>query len=165
MAWEFLKRTTVGKSERKKELVLLRRILAITLVAALLPTLCLVPSADAKDGEEKEVVQLAEKARTSVARLGVGKDARVEVKLRDKTKLKGYVTQAGEDSFTVTDAKTGASRTVAYTDVSQVSRQGNGLSTRTKALIGAAVATGVVVTWLIVKPALCDGGAQSRGPC
>lgn len=108
---------------------------------------------------------MAEKARMDVARLGVGKEARVEVKLRDNTKLKGYVSEVGRDTFTVTDSKTGASRTLAYEDVSQVSRRGNGLSTRTKALIGAAVATGVVVTWLVVKPALCDGGAQSRGPC
>ncbi|HEV2707994.1 MAG TPA: hypothetical protein VGV59_18895 [Pyrinomonadaceae bacterium] len=142
---------------------MLRRILAITLVGLLLPMLCGVPSAAAKDGEE--VVQQTEKARSNVARLGVGKDARVEVKLRDNTKFKGYVSEVGRDTFAVTDEKTGASRTVAYADVAQVSRRGNGLSTRTKALIGAAVATGVVVTWLIVKPALCDGGAQSRGPC
>ncbi|HEX8851853.1 MAG TPA: hypothetical protein VF754_00120 [Pyrinomonadaceae bacterium] len=146
----------------KERTIVLKRILAITLVGALWPALFGVSSAAAKDIEE---AQMAEKARARVARIGVGRDARVEVKLRDKTKLKGYVSDAGADSFTVMDSKTGASRTLAYADVAQVSKQGNGLSTRTKAIIGAAVATGVVVTWLIVKPALCDGGAQQRGPC
>jgi hypothetical protein len=54
---------------------------------------------------------------------------------------------------------------VAYSDVKQVSKLGNGLSTMTKVLIGAAVVTGAVVGWVILKPALCDGGAQTRGPC
>jgi hypothetical protein len=115
--------------------------------------------------EAGEEAQLAAKARVNIAKLGVGKNARVEVKLRDNTKLKGYVSGAEADSFTVTDSKTGASRTVAYSEVTQVKKQGNGLSAMTKVLIGAAVVTGVVVTLLIVKPALCDGGAQSRGPC
>ena len=35
----------------------------------------------------------------------------------------------------------------------------------TKVLIGGAVAGGLIVGWLIVKPALCDGGAQTRGLC
>ena len=96
--------------------------------------------------------------------MGVGKDAKVEVKLRDNTKLKGYVSGVEEDSFTVTD-KTGIERTVAYADVAKVSKQGNGWSTRTKAIVGTAVAAGAIIGWVILKPALCDGGAQSRGPC
>ncbi|HEX9919653.1 MAG TPA: hypothetical protein VGA87_10825 [Pyrinomonadaceae bacterium] len=98
-------------------------------------------------------------------KLGIGERARVEVKLRDDSRLKGYVSAAGADSFTVTDAKTGASTVLAYRDVAQVKKPGNGLSTMTKVLIGGAVAAGLIVTWQIVKPALCDGGAQHRGPC
>ena len=138
-----------------------RRILTIVLVAALMSTFIGFQSVQAKAGEE---VDSAEKARISVAGMGVGKDARVEVKLRDNTKLKGYVSEVEEDSFTVTD-KTGISRTVAYADVAKVSKQGNGWSTGTKAIVGAAVAAGAIIGWIILKPALCDGGAQSRGPC
>jgi hypothetical protein len=132
------------------------------LVGALALTLAGFRPVQAKDGEE---AQLAEKARVSIAKLGVGKDARVEIKLRDNTKVKGYVSRAEADSFTVTDSKTGVSRTVAYDDVAQVSKKGNGFSTMTKVLIGAAIVVGAVVVWQVVKPALCDGGAQSRGPC
>jgi hypothetical protein len=109
--------------------------------------------------------QQAAEARAKVLRMGVGAKSRVEVKLRDDSKLKGYVSEARDDSFTVTDSKTGASQTVSYTDVSQVKKSGGGLSTRSKLLIGAAAAAGAIVTWIIVKPALCDGGAQTRGIC
>jgi hypothetical protein len=118
--------------------------------------------AQAETGED---ARLAQQARVSVLKLGTGERARVEVKLRDDSKLKGYVSAAGADSFTVTDSKTGESTVVTYTDVAQVKKSGNGFSTITKVLVGGAVVAGVVVGWQIVKPALCDGGAQHRGPC
>jgi hypothetical protein len=118
--------------------------------------------AQAETGED---ARLAQQARVSVLKLGAGERARVEVKLRDDSKLKGYVSAAGADSFTVTDSKTGESNVVAYNDVAQVKKSGNGLSTMTKVLIGGAVVAGAVVGWQIMKPALCDGGAQHRGPC
>ena len=144
------------------EIFLLRLILTTVLSGILLGTTLGIPTAWAQTRNE---TRLTEQTRAAVQKAGVGRDARVEIKLRDNTKLKGYVSAAGADSFTVTDTKTGAAQTLAYADVARVQRQGNGLSGRTKAIIGAAVATGLVVTWLIVKPALCDGGAQSRGPC
>jgi hypothetical protein len=98
----------------------------------------------------------AEKARAGVMKAGVGEKARVEVRLRDNTKLKGYVSEAGADSFTVTDAKTGAARAVAYSDVSQVKRPG-GLSSSTKAIIWGGVAAAAVITLYSVRGAFCDG--------
>ncbi|HEX8919851.1 MAG TPA: hypothetical protein VF766_00140, partial [Pyrinomonadaceae bacterium] len=81
---------------------MLRRTLAIMLVGALVFTLSGFRPVHAKDGED---AQLAEKARTIVAKLGIGKEARVEVKLRDNTKLKGYISLAEEESFTITDSR------------------------------------------------------------
>ena len=49
---------------------------------------------------------LTVKVKTDVAARGTGKNKRVEVKKKDGTKLKGYVSQAGEDSFTLIDSKT-----------------------------------------------------------
>ena len=141
---------------------MLRRILTTVLSGILLGATLGFPTARAQTGDD---TRLTEQTRAAVQKAGVGREARVEVKLRDDTKVKGYVSAAGADSFTVTDTKTGAAQTLAYTDVARVQRQGNGLSGRTKVIIGAAVAAGLVVTWLIVKPALCDGGAQTRGPC
>jgi hypothetical protein len=115
--------------------------------------------------ETDEAARLARQARMSVLKLGVGERARVEVKLRDDSKLKGYVSAAEAGSFTVTDERTGASTVVAYTDVAQVKKPGKGLSTMMKVLIGGAIAAGVIIGWQVAKPALCDGGAQHRGPC
>jgi len=50
-------------------------------------------------------MQATERARANVLKLGVGRTSRVEVKLRDQTKIKGYVSDAGQDRFTVTDSK------------------------------------------------------------
>lgn len=106
----------------------------------------------------------ASKGRLDVVKLGVGEKARVEVKLRDNSKVKGYIGEANEDSFTVVDSKNGSEQRIAYADVQKVNKAGGGFSTRSWIILGAAVA-GAVATWIIVKPALCDGGAQTRGPC
>jgi preprotein translocase subunit SecF len=104
--------------------------------------------------------QTPEQARAKVRQIGVGSKARVEVRLRDKTKVKGYVSAAdSEDSFTVTDAKTGASRTIAYGDVDKVGKPGGGLSTRGWVILGAAATAAVVVGVTVLYPVLCDGGA------
>jgi hypothetical protein len=105
-----------------------------------------------------------EQARADVQRLGIGKKARVEVKLRDNTRLKGYISAAEHETFTVTNSDSGSDSVVNYTDVLQVKKRSGGLSTKTWLTIGA-VAAGVVVTGIILKPAVCDGGAQTRFPC
>jgi hypothetical protein len=105
-----------------------------------------------------------EKIRSSVQKIGVGGNARVDVKLRDNTQLKGYISDANQDSFTVVDNKTGMRNTVLYADATSVKKSSRGVSTKTWLIVGAA-AIGAVVTWIIVKPVLCDGGAQTRGPC
>ncbi|HKE59774.1 MAG TPA: hypothetical protein VKB46_23850 [Pyrinomonadaceae bacterium] len=109
-------------------------------------------------------VSAAQKARTTATHLGVNPDKRVEVKLRDKTKLKGYITAVAQDSFTLTDAQSGVSKTVAYADVSEIKKASKGWSTKAW-LILAGVGVGAIVTFIAVKPALCDGGAQTRGIC
>lgn len=106
----------------------------------------------------------AAKARAKVASLGVGPNAKVEVKLQDTTKLKGYISATEQDSFTVRDSRTGSTTTVRYADVAEVKKSGGGFSTKW-IVISAAAVGGAIATWFIVKPALCDGGAQSRGPC
>jgi len=110
------------------------------------------------------VDELAAKARARVASLGVGRNARAEVKLRDNTKLKGYISAAETDSFTIADSKSGATSTVRYAEVLEVKKAGGGLSSKSWIILGAAT-VGTVATWFIIKPVLCDGGAQSRGPC
>ena len=94
----------------------------------------------------------------------MGVNARVEVKLKDKSQFQGYISEANDDSFTVVQRGTGTSKIVSYADTSSVKKAGSGVSAKTLLIVGAAAA-GAVVTWVVLKPVLCDGGAQSRGPC
>ena len=105
-----------------------------------------------------------DRARIEVAKAGLGKDARVEVELNDKTKVKGYVSNVEADAFTIIDGS-GAATRIAFADVKNLNKKSGGFWTRTKVITAAAVGAGLVVTWIVVKPVLCDGGAQSRGPC
>ena len=128
------------------------RILAMILSGAIL--FAAAPSASAKEA------QTPEQARAKVREIGTGRKARVEVRLRDRTKLKGYVSAAdAEDSFTVTDSKTGAARTVAYAEVERVQKPSGGLSTRGWVILGAAATAAVIVSTTVLYPVLCDGGA------
>ncbi|HEX8071601.1 MAG TPA: hypothetical protein VF546_16725 [Pyrinomonadaceae bacterium] len=138
-----------------------RRTLAITFAGILL---CTTLGRQPVRAQSATAPQSVEAAHAKVQQLSVGRKTRVEVKLQDKTTLKGYITQAGADSFTLTDAKAGTSRAVAYADVAYVKKSGGGLSPLTWGLIGGAAAA-AVITVIAVKPALCDGGAQSRFPC
>ena len=108
--------------------------------------------------------QATEKIRSKVLKMGVGVNARVEAKLRDNTRVKGYISDSNQDSFTVVESNSGSNKTISYADTSSVKKAGNGISGKTWIILGAAV-VGAAVTWAIVKPAVCDGGAQTRGPC
>lgn len=105
-----------------------------------------------------------EKIRTKVQTLSAGKNSLVQVKFRDQTKVKGYIDSVEPVSFKLRDAKDGTSQSIAYSEVDSVTKASGGVSTKTWLILGG-VAAGAVTTWLIVKPALCDGGAQTRGPC
>jgi hypothetical protein len=105
-----------------------------------------------------------DKIRAKVQTLSTAKDSQVQVKFRDQTKLKGYIQSVEPVSFTLRDPKDGKTQSVLYSEVESVSKASGGVSTKTWLIIGG-VAAGAVTTWLIVKPAVCDGGAQSRGIC
>jgi hypothetical protein len=97
----------------------------------------------------------AEKVKLEIAKLGVGPEARVKVRLKDKTRLDGYVSEAGEEHFVVTDLKTGRESTVAYPEVVQV--QGHNLSKGAKIAIAVGIIAGVIIVLYIVRGAFCDG--------
>ena len=103
--------------------------------------------------------EAAAETRAAVQRLGAGTKTRVEVRLQDGTRLRGHITAAGEDTFTITDSKTGAPRAVAYADAARVKKSGGGLSARTWVIIGVAAAAAVIVGVTVIQPVLCDGGA------
>jgi len=104
-----------------------------------------------------------EKIRAKVRTLSVSKDSHVQVKFRDRTKVKGYIESVEPVTFTLKDPKDGSLQSIAYSEVESVNKA-EGISTKTWLILGG-VAAGAVTTFLIVKPAICDGGAQTRGIC
>jgi len=100
-----------------------------------------------------------DKARETVNAIGTGPKAKVEAKLKNKTKVKGAVQAITADSFTVIDEKTGSSQTVAFADIDSVKKPRTGLKPRTWIIIGAAAAAAVIVGTTVLYPVLCDGGA------
>jgi len=132
-----------GKTMFKKNL-------SLFLAASLLFPLFAVPSAFAKTKEEKQAA-LAAKVKAGVTKLGAGKDATISVKLRNQTKLKGYVSRIEEEAFVIADARTGAETRVAYGDVTQA--KGNNLSTGAIIAIsvGAAVGATLLILYLLAR--------------
>lgn len=114
---------------------MLKKILSLALAGAFMAAASAQPASALTKAEKQ--AQFAEKVKAGIAQLGTGTEARVEVKLRDRTKLKGYVGEAGAEQFTVVDAKTGAATAVPYPQVQQV--KGNNLSQGAKIAIGVGV--------------------------
>ena len=104
------------------------------------------------------------KIKAKVQTLAANKDSQIQVKFRDRTKIKGYIDSVEPASFTLRDPKDGKLQSIVYTEIDSVSKADGGVSTKTWLILGG-VAAGAVTTWLIVKPAVCDGGAQTRGIC
>jgi L-ribulose-5-phosphate 3-epimerase UlaE len=127
------------------------RKLVSVLIVVLVINLAGVRLAYAESKEEKQA-RFAEKIKTNVLKLGTGESALVKVKLRDKTKLEGYISAAGAETFTVTNRKTGVATTVTYPDVKSV--QGNNLSTGAKIAIGVGIAATVIfiILWFTTGP-------------
>ena len=94
------------------------------------------------DSKEEKAARFAGRVREGIGKLGTGTEARVEVKLRNKTKLKGYVAESNAESFTVVD-ENGTATQVAYPQIKQV--KGNNLSEGVK----AAIFLGIVIVGLV----------------
>ncbi|HEU4389866.1 MAG TPA: hypothetical protein VFV34_18830 [Blastocatellia bacterium] len=115
-------------------------------LAAIAITLCAGRvSAASQNGDAAQVA----KVKSAVAKRGVGENANIRVKLHDKTEVKGYVYQTGDDNFVVADKKTGAKTTVAYSNVQEV--KGKGLSTGWK--IAIVVGVVLVVVGIVIAAA------------
>ena len=127
-----------------------RKLVTLVLVATVM-NLAGVRLAYAESKEEKQA-RFAEKIKANVLKLGTGESTRVKVKLRDQAKLEGFISDAGADTFTVTDRKTGAATTVAYLQVKSV--QGNNLSTGAKIAIGVGIAATIIfiILWFTTGP-------------
>ena len=116
--------------------------------ALLLATISLPAAAQAN-------AQTVEAIKIKIAKLGVGEKAKATVFLKDGTKSKGYIAQAGEDDFVLRDRKTDAPTTIRYVDVSKV-ESNKGHSTARNLGLGIAIGAGAFLAIVLITIAHLD---------
>ena len=88
-------------------------LLIITCICLHAPLVIAQSSQQQSTKEQKQV----EKIKKYVFKSGIGPGNDIEVKLRDTTKLSGYVSEVTENYFVVTDPKTGTTTRLEYGQV------------------------------------------------
>jgi hypothetical protein len=122
---------------------MIKKSLSFAIICLLLVTANFsVISAQTKTGNDDSSVA---KVKADVAKRGTGEKNRVEVKMLDGKKWKGYISQAGEDSFTLIDSNTGQSVSINYADVAKVKKAGPKGDTVALWIIGGAAAVGAII--------------------
>ena len=123
-----------------------RKLVSLVLVGLLLNIVGAIPAY--ASSKEETRARFAEKVKEGISKLGTGPEARVEVKLRDGRKLKGYISETGENSFVMVDARSGAASTIPYPQVKQVT--GNNLSKGAKIAITVGIVVGLLFLLTVV---------------
>ena len=101
------------------------KLLSLSLTCSLL--IAVTPAhVSAQSGPESETEVAAKKVKARIVRLGTGKRARLEVRLKDGRRLKGYVGEIAEEHFSIADAKAGTVTAVPYDQVEKLKKVRNG---------------------------------------
>jgi sRNA-binding regulator protein Hfq len=90
-----------------------------------------------------------EKIKGDIARRLRDERTNVTVRLRNGSELKGRITQAAENMFTLREKKTGTNRYLSYADVTKV--KGQGLSKGAKFGILTAIVSGALIIGALVS--------------
>lgn len=126
---------------------MLKKLLS-AIIISLLFNLIAAPSVLATGKTEKEA-KFTEEVKNGIAKLGTGRDAKLKLKLKDGTKIKGYISEIGNDSFKVQNEKTGESVSIGYSQVKQA--KGNNLSKKTAIILGFAALFTVLIIVLVAQ--------------
>ncbi|MDQ3918778.1 MAG: hypothetical protein M3348_09905, partial [Acidobacteriota bacterium] len=89
----------------------------MALAGLLINVAAISPAYARAQGDEQ--ARRIEQVKEQVRRVGTGKEARVEVKLRGGSKLKGYISEATDDHFLLVDEAGNPTR-VTYAEVERV---------------------------------------------
>jgi uncharacterized membrane protein len=120
-------------------------VLLITLLICLIG----IPSAFTEAKFDKNTT-FAEKIKDDLTKMGAGKNVRVEVKLHDKTFLKGYVKEIRSDSFLLADEHRSITTKVDYPQIKRF--KAYNLSTGQKIAVGLGVSLGILLLiWVLIS--------------
>jgi len=137
---------------REMDTTIMRTYLICLLASVLFITSISMPVAAQQSSSEGATLQ---KVKAKVAKIGIGEKAKATVILKDGTKNKGYIGQAGSDDFVLRDRKTDVPTTIRYSDVSKV-ESNRGHSTARNLGIGIAIGAGAFLAILLISIAHLD---------
>ena len=124
----------------------------LLIVTLLLLVVAPEPAAAFQSGSQ---VPTVEGVKGKVARLGTGAKAKATIRLKNGTKVKGYVAQAGDEEFVMADRKTDAQTRIRYEDVLKV-EENRGHSTARNVGLGVAAGVGAVLAVIFITIAHLD---------
>lgn len=87
--------------------------------------------------------RVAQKIKIRVAEIGTGGKL-IEVKYKNKTKIKGYITEIKDDNFVLVSKETGASTNISYGEVKSINRL-----SPTSRKVGLAIGIGLLTFGII----------------
>jgi len=120
---------------------MLKKTLSLLMVIVLLQIGTLSGVATSRGDNSETQISMV---KADIAKRGLGEKAIVRVKLRNEKELKGYISEAGDDRFTLTISRINESVPVAYSDVVEV-KNPNALSSKVLLVLGVGVmATGSI---------------------
>ncbi len=96
----------------------------------------------------------AEKIKAEVLKRGTNEKKRVRVKMLNGTKIKGYISQIGDDSFTLAHSKTKQPVVIAYRDAEKVESGGLAGGARVGIIVGAAAGATLLVLYIAFQNAI-----------
>jgi hypothetical protein len=111
--------------------------LSLALSVLLLGQGAAVPLYAQTQGEKES--RRAEKMKVKIAKYGTGESARVRVTLRDRRRATGYIREAGAETFTLFDPKTGVVTVIPYSQVKSVNP-----NRVVPVVVAAAIAVGTI---------------------
>jgi len=91
-----------------------KKLLALSIAVLALNFIC----ASSANAQRKELA--VDEAKAAIAKLGTGPKAMVRVTLKDKKRVQGWLSSAGEDHFTVTNEKSGTLTDINYSEMTEV---------------------------------------------
>jgi hypothetical protein len=126
-----------------------------TYLTCVLASTLLIATISLPTAAQQSEAMTLESIKAKVAKLGVGEKAKATVFLKNGTKTKGYIAQAGDEDFVVRDRKTDAPTTIRYVDVAKV-ESNRGHSTARNIGIGVGIGVGAFLAVMAITLAHLD---------
>ena len=101
----------------------------------------------AAQARELTAAEFTVRVKKKIVKLGTGPEAKLQVRLQDKTKLKGYVSKISDDSFAMFDTKTNAETNVPYANVTELKTK---MSDGEVILLGGLAGAGALVAIIAI---------------